>query len=533
LARISGEKPLNQCREAVVARYKPYSYTQGQFIPVFFSQQIQKGTFEYSLSYLIDNELDLSIFDSRFRNDETGAPAYDPRILLKIILFGYARGITSSREIAKCCEENILFMALSAGSRPHFTTIADFISSMDQEITRLFLQVLLVCDQQQLIGKEMFAIDGCKLPSNAGKEWSGTRADFQRKVAKLEEAIGRMIAKHRQQDTSPNGQDSMAREEQYVEKLKKQAGKIKKWLANNNDRTGSSGKPVKSNITDNESAKMKTAKGVIQGYVGVTAVDRKNQVIVTAEAFGQGHEHDLLEPMVTQTRHNFSAIGHKKDIFHDAQLAADSGYHSEKNMEMVFAEEIDAYIADNQFRKRDPRFAEYDRYKERYRKEIHQGSGSQKLFSSNDFIFPKDFSHCICPAGKRLYRSGYNVTVKNFKAIKFKAPKSACLPCGLRTQCLRRPEKTEIRQVAYFIGKSATGEERFTERMKRKIDTAIGRAIYGLRLAIGEPPFAHIRSILGLNRFTLRGKQKVNIQWNLFCIVHNLKKIYRYGQLFA
>ena len=513
-----------------MARYKPYSYTQGQFIPVFFNQQIQEGTFEYSLSYLIDNELDCSIFDGRFRNDETGAPAYDPRILLKIILFGYSRGITSSREIAKCCEENILFMALSAGSRPHFTTIADFISTMDKEITRLFLQVLLVCDQQQLIGKEMFAIDGCKLPSNAGKEWSGTRVDFQKKVVKLEDAIGHMVAKHRQQDISPNRQDSTARDEQYVEKLKKQAEKIKKWLINNNDRTGSSGKPVKSNITDNESAKMKTSKGVIQGYVGVTTVDRKNQVIVSSEAFGQGQEHDLLEPMITQTRHNFTAIGHAQDVLAHAQLAADSGYHSEKNMEMVFSQGIDAYIADNQFRKRDPRFADYDRYKERHRKEM--GSSAQ-LFTAKDFIFPEDFSHCTCPAGRRLYRSGFNVTVKNFKAIKFKAPKSACLPCHLRQQCLRHPEKTEIRQVAYFIGRSAIGKERFTEKMKRKIDTAIGRAIYGLRLAIGEPPFAHIRSILGLNRFTLRGKQKVNIQWNLFCIVHNLKKIYRYGQLFA
>ena len=77
------------------------------------------------------------------------------------------------------------------------------------------------------------------------------------------------------------------------------------------------------------------------------------------------------------------------------------------------------------------------------------------------------------------------------------------------------------------------GEQRFTEKMKEKIDSATGRAIYSMRLAVGEPPFAHIRSILGLDRFTLRGKQKVNTQWNLFCIVHNLKKIHRYGKGYA
>lgn len=84
-----------------MAKYKPYSSAQGQFIPVYFKKQIQKGTFEYTLNYLVDNELDLSIFDQRFRNDETGAPAYDPRILLKIILIAYSRGITSSRAIAR------------------------------------------------------------------------------------------------------------------------------------------------------------------------------------------------------------------------------------------------------------------------------------------------------------------------------------------------------------------------------------------------------------------------------------------------
>ncbi len=121
-----------------MAKYKPYSYAQGQFIPVFFNKQIQKGTFEYTLNYLVDNELDLVVFDNRYKNDETGAPAYDPSILLKVILFAYSRGITSSRAIARCCEENIFFMALSANSKPHFTTIADFISSMDQDGDQAF-----------------------------------------------------------------------------------------------------------------------------------------------------------------------------------------------------------------------------------------------------------------------------------------------------------------------------------------------------------------------------------------------------------
>ncbi len=258
------------------------------------------------------------------------------------------------------------------------------------------------------------------------------------------------------------------------------------------------------------------------------AVDAKNQVIVNAEAFfGQGQEHNLLGPTINKVRHNFKTIGHSEDIFTNTKLTADSGYHSEKNMEVVFKQQIDTYIADPRFRRRDPRFQDYDRYKERYRKELGQRTKKNRLFRHQDFTFADDLSHCICPAGKRLYRSGSKVRLKNYQAYKFKGPKSACVPCTLRKHCLRYPERTEIRQMAYLTGKRADGRQRFTEKIKAKIDTIAGRAIYGLRLAVGEPPFAHIRSVLKLDRFTLRGKQKVNTQWNLFCIVHNLKKMHR------
>ena len=202
-------------------------------------------------------------------------------------------------------------------------------------------------------------------------------------------------------------------------------------------------------------------------------------------------------------------------------------------MEFIFKEQIDGYIADTNFRKRDPRFVAYDRFKDRYRRELSKGRAARKLFAPADFIFADDLSYCTCPAGKKMYRSGGNAKVRNYRAVKFKGAKSSCIPCKLRKECLRYPDRTEIRQVAFFTGKNAQGKQRFTERMKRKIDTAIGRTIYSMRLAIGEPPFAHIRSVLGLNKFTLRTKRKVSTQWNLFCIVHNLKKIHTYGFGFA
>jgi len=358
-----------------MARFKEYSFDQGKFVPVQFHKQIHPGTFEYTLSYLIDHELDLSVFEQRYKNDDTGAPAYDPAILLKIILFAYSRGIVTSRDIAQACRENVIFMALSADTRPHYTTIADFITSMEKEITGLFRDVLLICNNMGLIGKNMFAVDGCKLPSNASKQWSGTRKDFQKKAKKLDRAIGRILKKHREQDEAESEPDVVSQEKQYVKTLRSKVKKLKAFLKENDDKMGKNGTPINSNITDNESAKMKTSHGVIQGYNGVAMVDEKHQVIVHAEAFGDAQEHDILEPMVKGTRENFQAMDKDKDIFQKAKLTADSGFHSEKNMKMLSLEGVDGYVADKLFRKRDPRFADADRYKERYRKERARHEG--------------------------------------------------------------------------------------------------------------------------------------------------------------
>ena len=100
------------------------------------------------------------------------------------------------------------------------------------------------------------------------KEWSGTKADFEKKAAKLEKAIGHIVTTHREQDQRQTDQNIAAREAQYVETLRKRARKIREWLKDHDDKPGKTGKPKKSNITDNESADMKPSHGVIQGYDG-------------------------------------------------------------------------------------------------------------------------------------------------------------------------------------------------------------------------------------------------------------------------
>jgi transposase len=125
--------------------------------------------------------------------------------LLKIVLFGYSRGLTSSRPLERACRENIVLMALSCGQVPDHSTIAAFISSIDEQITSLFAQVLLICEEEALLGGTHMSIDGLKLSSNASKEWSGTHADVQKKEAALPWKLEEAIAENRETDGRRTG----------------------------------------------------------------------------------------------------------------------------------------------------------------------------------------------------------------------------------------------------------------------------------------------------------------------------------------
>jgi transposase len=155
-----------------MARHKPV-HRGPLLLPVVLAEQVQPGTFELALDHLVDHELDLSALDARFRNDDTGASAYDPRVMLKIVLLAYSRGLITSRRIEQACRQNVVFIAVSGDSQPGYSHIAKFVRELGDQ--PLFTQVLITCDRQGLIGGQMFAIDGVKLPSNARKERSGTQ----------------------------------------------------------------------------------------------------------------------------------------------------------------------------------------------------------------------------------------------------------------------------------------------------------------------------------------------------------------------
>ncbi len=130
-------------------KYKPYNYRQTSLVSVDLEKQLPIGSLEFAIHYLVDNEMDLIGLDSRYKNDNEGRPAYDPRILLKVVLLAYARGILCSRQIERACRENITFMALSCGQCPDHSTISTFITSMQDDIVRIFQNILLITEYLQ------------------------------------------------------------------------------------------------------------------------------------------------------------------------------------------------------------------------------------------------------------------------------------------------------------------------------------------------------------------------------------------------
>lgn len=484
-----------------------------RLLPVVLEDQLVPGSFAHAVHHLVD-QLDLSAFDAYYRNDGCGATAHSPSMLLKAVLLAYSQGIISSRSIERACRDNVVFVAITGDAKPHFTTIADFISRSRDAIASVFAQVLAILGKEDLIGREMFAIDGVKLPSNASKHRSGTRAEFLAKANKLERVAQQMLDRHQVNDEAgrQGAEDKVAAR---IQRMTEEAGKICSWLsAHPKDREGSRGSIRKSNRTDNESAKMATDKGVIQGYCGVTVVDARYQVIIEAQAHGTGAEQALLIPVIDACAAQRSAT---------TLITADAGYHSEDNLADLHERSIHALIADGQMRQRDERLAGQNMHRAKP-DPLHDKAGKAKaasVFGADRFVVAEDQSNAIRPAGKRLYRNGKDCTINGYNAVKFRAPVSACKDCALRTQCLRKPDITQVRQVAVLTRKH---EPTHTQAMRERIDSAEGREQYGQRFATVEPVFGNLRHNKGLDRFTLRGQHKVDGQWKLFALVHNVEK---------
>ncbi len=519
-----------------MAKFKPYDYRQTSMVVINYEDQLQPGTFEHAIHHLVDKKLDLTIFHPHYQNDDAGRPAYDPAILLKIILFAYSKGITSSREI-----QWSIFYSLSCATVPHFTTIASFVSSFPRQIEQLFEQILLICHEQGLLGNELFAIDGCKMSSNAAKEWSGTFKELELKRQKIKRQVRRCLKEHRQLDKQdPTNSERIRRTQQTLETLDKAATRIDQFLKTQSPRMGQGKRPkeVKSNITDNESAKMTTSKGTIQGYNGVATVDKKHQIVVDAQAFGHGQEHHTLQPVIEALKGRYRRLGIRKDLYkgrYKPIVTADTGFANEANMQYLHENKIDGYIPDNQFRSRDPKFQDQKaKYGKRHQ---HKPKEEQRLvIPAADFQFDPIKMTCICPAGNTLSHRGVRDSSTGQPTAYFEGRLLQCRHCLLKEKCMQNPKAADHRkgagrQVSFQL--EGKRKPTYTDWMKHRVDGDHGKQVYSHRMSTVEPVFGNIVTNKGLSRFSLRGRDKVQGQWRLYCMVHNIEKMKNYGDLRA
>src|SRR5215211_6199183 len=453
-------------------------------LPISLQEQLVPGTLEHTISQVVENHIDLSVFDARYKNDETGAAAIHPKILLKVILLAYARGMISSRQIERACQENIIFIALSYGYAPDHSTIACFISSMQSEIQTLFSNILLVCEELGLLDGTHFSLDGVKLSANVSKEWSGTIDELKHKRDKLQEKLQRVMAEHAQADKRP--EVVVERQKKRERRFQVQVERLNRFLEEQKPKLGSDGKEIQSNAVDNESVKMPTSHGVIQGYNAQALVDSRHQVILAAEAFAS-QDHENIEPMLAGAKKNVAAIGKDETYFQGKQLTADSNYHSFNSLTVCREEQIDAYIPDIQFRKRDPRFAEQERFQDGlHGRQRHDTKSSP--FTTADFSFNSSKQVYLCPQGKELTCHARNQTNRYRTYDIYHARVEDCTACPLKARCLSKPT-TSRRYLSVPVN---TQPPNLIDEMKAKIDTEQGKQIYARRLGIVEPVFANI-----------------------------------------
>ena len=336
-------------------------------------------------------------------------------------------------------------------------------------------------------------------------------------------------------------EERIKRTEQAIETLDKAAEKIDRFLKMQSPRMGQGKRPkeVKSNITDNESGKMTTSKGTIQGYNGVATVDKKHQIVVDAQAFGEGQEHHTLSPVLESIEARYKRLGIADDIYATGTVVtADTGFANEDNMKYLHENNINAYVPDNRFRSRDPKFANQKaKYGKRHQDNKSKDSKhSKKVIPASEFSFDPVNLICQCPAGETISYRGIREDLHGNPKAMFEGRLMQCRNCDLKHQCMKNPSSADHRkgsgrQVSFILEHKR--KPNYTDWMKHRVDSDKGKLVYSHRMSVVEPVFGNIGTNKGLNRFSLRSKKKVQGQWQLFCMVHNIEKLANYGQLAA
>jgi transposase len=468
-------------------KFKTYQQNQPSFLPYNIDDLIPEDHIVRGIDKIIE-ELDLSDLYNSY--SEEGQPAYHPKMLIKIIIYGYSIGIRSSRKIAERTRSDVNFMYLSGMQRPDFRTISDFRLNKREYLQDCFIQVLQICKLLGLLSLGHISIDGSKIKANASKNKTKDIDGLQR----YEEKIKKIITQAEQideQEDKKYGKDGngyeLPKDVNTKEKLTEKIKQAKKDLEGSNQK--------RINLTDKDAKFMKMGNGGKDiCYNSQLAVDSDNQIITAYDVKSEGNDNYLFEGIYEEVIKNTATK--------PKEVSADAGYYSGETYLYIERNNINAYLPDSRF--------EYESDKE----------GSEKIsdYDRRKFIKDKKKDQYICPEGKHMKfkkKSSRNgVRFRIYKGID-------CKECSKSEKCITKMG-IEYRQIQIYEN------DKFKRKMREKLLSLEGRKKYKMRMVIVEPVFAQIKHIMGFNRFLLRGAEKVKAEFSIICTAYNIKKMIKH-----
>lgn len=351
--------------------YRPYNPDQQFLLAPSMREWLPEDHLVYFVSDTID-EMDMSSIEDFYEKSLVGYPPYHPRMMVKLLLYGYCTGVFSSRKIAKKLDEDVAFRVLAAGNRPDFRTISDFRKLHLGALKELFIQVLTLCRKAGMVKLGHVALDGTKIKANASKHKAMSYSRMKEESARLESEIAEMLScAERVDDEEDKEYGRDARGDELPKELafrKSRLARIKQAMAeleaeakeaaaqagsedappDDEPKPRKRGRPRKKpvgvpedkaqkNFTDPESRIMKSAdKSFIQGYNAQAAVDSDHQVVVAATVTNQAADSSHVELMTEKIKENNGRL--------PDEMSQDAGYYSDANVQYLESKGVDVYM---------------------------------------------------------------------------------------------------------------------------------------------------------------------------------------------
>lgn len=413
------------------------------------------------------------------QRSNAGAPAFHPRMMLKLLFFGYSHGVLSSRQLARFAQFDVRGIWLCGGQQPRHTAICDFRARHGHETIRaLFVDILRICAEAGLAGCGTWAIDGTRVRANAGRGAVAQRETLQAELERVEQQIATAL---RDAEAADRDDDDPAPLPPGLRRRADRARRLRAAIANLDARESQT-----ANATDPDAPTMqRTGAGAAPAYNAQATVDVATQLIVAAEVSVAQTDHAELLPQLEQATRNVGAP--------PRAVLADAGYSNGPNLAALEELDVPALIA----HQREPETTRY--------------------FARSSFDRDEASDSYTCPAGRRLDYDRSEQRPSASGSYTRRVYRSAdCGDCALSPAC--KDARTARRTLC------VSEHDARLQAMRAKMASDNGRATYAQRKSSIEPAFGVIKSVLGLRQFTRRGLSAVRAEWLLICCAFNLRK---------